>query len=141
MINKEKKHFSVLICVCCIMPCSDGVFQCSAGFTKKFFLLLTMVAILISQFRENISSFNFLADTLDTSHCSKCDQASDMWQQLELASEFESDLRDNADWGRKWVVDFSAEKAELIGLRTLVLLMRKWRGLLLRKIHLLRCWG
>ena len=78
---------------------------------------------LISQFRENISSFNFLADTLDTSHCSKCDQASDMWQQLKLASEFESDLRDNADWGRKWVVDFSVEKAELTGLRTLVLLM------------------
>ena len=25
---------------------------------------------------------------------SKCDQASDMWQQLELASELESDLRD-----------------------------------------------
>ena len=30
----------------------------------------------------------------DTSLYSKCDQASDLWQQLELASELESDLRD-----------------------------------------------
>ena len=28
----------------------------------------------------------------DTTLYSKCDQASDLWQQLELASEFESDL-------------------------------------------------
>ena len=30
----------------------------------------------------------------DTTLYSKCDQASDMWQQLELPSELESDLRD-----------------------------------------------
>ena len=35
-----------------------------------------------------------------------------MWQQLEeLASELESDLRDIMDWGRKWLFDFNAEKA------------------------------
>ena len=28
----------------------------------------------------------------DTTLCSKCDQASDLWKQLELASELESDL-------------------------------------------------
>ena len=38
----------------------------------------------------------------------KCDQASDLWQQLELASELESDLRDIMDWYKKWLVDFSA---------------------------------
>ena len=32
---------------------------------------------------------------------SKCDQAFDMWQQLELAFELEFDLRDTVDWGRK----------------------------------------
>ena len=37
----------------------------------------------------------------DTTLYSKCDQASDMWQQLELASELESDLRDTVDWGKK----------------------------------------
>ena len=33
----------------------------------------------------------------DTTLCSKCDQASDMWQQLQLASELESYLRDTVD--------------------------------------------
>ena len=33
----------------------------------------------------------------DTTLYSKCDQASDKWQQLELASELESDLRDTVD--------------------------------------------
>ena len=32
--------------------------------------------------------------TLDTTPYSKCDQASDLWHQLELPSELESDLRD-----------------------------------------------
>ena len=45
---------------------------------------------------------------------SKCDQASDLWQQLELASELESNLRDTVDWGRKWLVDFSAGKIQLV---------------------------
>ena len=32
---------------------------------------------------------------------SKCDQASDLWQQLELPSELESDLRDTVVWSSK----------------------------------------
>ena len=44
----------------------------------------------------------------DTPLYSKCDQASDLWQQLELASELESDLRETMDSGRKWLVDFNA---------------------------------
>ena len=62
----------------------------------------------------------------DTTLCFKCNQASDLWQQLELASELESDLRDTVDWGKKWLVDFSAGKTQLFcltGLITLVLLM------------------
>ena len=50
----------------------------------------------------------------DTSLYSKCDQASDLWQELELASELESGLRDTVDWGKKWLVDFNAEKAQLV---------------------------
>ena len=50
----------------------------------------------------------------DTTLYSKCDQTSDLWQQLELASELESDLRDTVDWGRKWFVDFSAGKTQLV---------------------------
>ena len=37
----------------------------------------------------------------DTTLYSKCNEASDLWQQLELASELESDLRDTVDWGSK----------------------------------------
>ena len=33
----------------------------------------------------------------DTTLCSRCDQASDLWQQLKLASELESDLRDTVN--------------------------------------------
>ena len=44
----------------------------------------------------------------DTTLCSRCDQASDLWQQLELTSELETDIRDTVDWGRKWLVDFNA---------------------------------
>ena len=50
----------------------------------------------------------------DTTFYSKCDQASDLWQQLELASELESDLWDTVDWGRKWLVDFNAGKTQLV---------------------------
>ena len=50
----------------------------------------------------------------DTSLYSKCDQASDLWQQLELASELESDLQDTVDWGKKWLADFNAGKTQWV---------------------------
>ena len=50
----------------------------------------------------------------DATLYSKCDRASDLWQQLELASELESDLRDTVDWGKKWLVDFKAGKTQLV---------------------------
>ena len=49
----------------------------------------------------------------DTALYSKYDQASDLWQQLELASELESDLWDTVDWGRKWLVYFNAGETKL----------------------------
>ena len=50
----------------------------------------------------------------DTTLYSKCDQASDLWQQLELASKLKSDLQDTVDWGKKWIVDFNAGKTLLV---------------------------
>ena len=44
-----------------------------------------------------------------------------MWQQLELASELETDLRDTVDWGKKWLVDFNWFR--LTGLITVIQLM------------------
>ena len=50
----------------------------------------------------------------DTILYCNCDWASDLWQQLELASELESDLQDTVDWGKKWLVDFNAGKTQLV---------------------------
>ena len=49
----------------------------------------------------------------DTTFYSKSDQASDLWQQLELVSKPESDLRHTVYRGRKWLVDFHAGKTKL----------------------------
>ena len=80
----------------------------------------------------------------DTTLYSKCDQAFDLWQQLELASELESDLRDTVDWGRKWLVDFNAGKTQLDFFdqsNNTGAIDVKRMGLFLRKNYLLRCWG
>ena len=37
-----------------------------------------------------------------------------LWQQLELTSEFESDLQATEDSGRRWLVDFNAGKTQLV---------------------------
>ena len=50
----------------------------------------------------------------DTTLYCKCDQASDLQQQLKLASELKSHLRDTVDWSRKWFVNFNAGKTQLI---------------------------
>ena len=52
--------------------------------------------------------------TDDTTLYSKCGQASDLWQHLELSHKFESDLRDTVNWGKKWLVDFNAGKTQLV---------------------------
>ena len=44
----------------------------------------------------------------------QCHQASDLWQQLESASELESNLWDTVDWGRKWLVDFNTWETQLV---------------------------
>ena len=62
----------------------------------------------------------------DTTLYSKCDQISDLWQQLKLASELESDLRDTADWGRSGLLISMLGKLSwfcLTGLITMVLFM------------------
>ena len=46
----------------------------------------------------------------DTTFYFKFDLISNLWQQLELASELESNLWDTTDWGKKWLVYFNAGK-------------------------------
>ena len=54
---------------------------------------------------------------------SKCDLASDLWQQLELASELASELLDTIDWNRKWIVEFNTGKLSLFRLTSLITLV------------------
>ena len=50
----------------------------------------------------------------DTTLYSKCDQASDLWQQPELASELACNLWGTVDWDMNCLVDFNAGKTQLV---------------------------
>ena len=70
--------------------------------TLMTFLIMLSV-ILLTIYTDN--------STLYSKH-SHSEYASDLWQQLELASE--SDLRAIVDWGRKWLVDLNPGKTQLV---------------------------
>ena len=83
-------------------PVDAGVFQGSNLGPTLFLLYINDLP------DDVICNIAIYAD--DATPYSKFYQASDLWQQLELSSELESDLRDTVDWGRKWLVDFNAGK-------------------------------
>ena len=59
-----------------------------------------------------VCDIGFFAD--GTFLYSKREWGFDLWQQLELASKPESNLRDTVDCARKWLVDVNAEKIKLV---------------------------
>ena len=84
---------------------------------KNIQLMLELILVLHFSFYtimtyDVICNIGVYAD--DTTLCSKRDQACDLWQWLELASELESDLWDTVDWGKKWCVDFKTGKTQLV---------------------------
>ena len=116
-------------------PVNVGVLQGSVLGPKLFLLY-------INDFPDDvICNIAIYAD--DTTRYSNCDQASDLWQQLELASELESDLRDTLDWGKKWLVDFNLGKTQLVLFdlsNNTGSIDVKMDGFALEEHHLLRCW-
>ena len=91
---------------------SSQEYPINAEVPQGSILCPALFLLYINDLPDVISDIATYAD--DTSLYSKCDQASDMWQQLELVSELESDLWDTVDWGKKWLVDFNAGKSQLV---------------------------
>ena len=91
----------------------DGTFSqeylVNTGVPQGYILSPTLFLLYINDLPDDdICNIAIYAD--DTTLCYKYDQASDLWQQLELAYELQSDLQDTVDWGRKWLVDLNNGK-------------------------------
>ena len=92
---------------------SSREYPVNAGIPQGSILGPTLFLLYINDLPDDvICDIAIYAD--DTTLYSRCDRASDLWQQLELASELESDLRDMVDLGKNWLVDFSAGKTQLV---------------------------
>ena len=92
---------------------SSQEYPVNAGAPQGSILGPTLFLLCINDLPDDvICNIAIYAD--DTTLYSKCNLASDLWQQLELASELESDLRDTVIWGRKWLVDFNVGKTQLV---------------------------
>ena len=92
---------------------SSQEYPVNAGISQGSFLGLALFLLCINDLPDDVIC-NIAVCADDATHYSKCDQACDLYQQLELASELESDLRDTVHWGRKWLVNFNAGKTQLV---------------------------
>ena len=92
-------------------PCQE--YPINVGAPQGFIIGPTLLLLYINDLPEDVI-FNIAIYADDATLYFKCGQASDLWQQLELASELESDLQDTVDQGKKWLVDFNAGKTQLV---------------------------
>ena len=80
---------------------SSQEYPLNAGVPQGSILGPALLLLYINDIPDDVIS-NIAFYTGDTTLYSKCDQASNLWQQLELASEL--DLWDAVDLGRKWLL-------------------------------------
>ena len=103
---------------------SSQEYPVNVGVPQGSILGRTLFLLYINNLPDDVICLSIYAD--DTTLYSRCDQASDLWQELELASELESALIDTMDWGKKWLLILTLGKFSwfcLTGLITMVLLM------------------
>ena len=111
-------RYSALFLFFSVIEVLDGTssqeYPVNAGVPQGSILVPTLFLLYINDLPGD--AIYDIAIYADTTLYSKCDQASDLWQQLELASELESDLRVVVDWGKKWLLDFNAGKTQLVSI-------------------------
>ena len=103
---------------------SSQQYPVNAGVPQGSILVPTFFLVYINDLPDVICNIAIYAD--DTTLYSKCDWASNLWQQLELASELESDLRETVDWVKSGLLISMLGKLSwfrLTGLITMVLLI------------------
>ena len=82
-------------------------------FLKGPFFVLYFFLLYINELPDYaICNIDTYAD--DSTLYSKYYQASDLWQQLQSASELESDLPDIVEWARNSLADFNAGKPQRV---------------------------
>ena len=79
---------------------SSQGYPVNAGVPQGSILGPTLFLLYINDLPDDVTC-NIAIYAADSTLYSKCDQASDLWQQLQLASELESDLRGTVDWVKK----------------------------------------
>ena len=91
---------------------SSPEFAINAGVPQGSILGPTLFLLFINDLPDVVlSKIAIYAD--DTTLYSGCEKASDMWRQVEMSLDLESDHRDSVEWGSRWLVSFNAGKTQL----------------------------